>query len=87
VTRHPPEPRREYDGTFVRYVIGRPAMLIVWGFALWGTLAAARLAWIAVSQAPSVAARHLADPFVLIPVVIALVARSALAITLRRWHG
>jgi hypothetical protein len=85
VTRHPPDaPRPVYDGAFVRYVIGRPALLIVWGVALWGTLAAARLLWIAATRTVAEAARLLGDSFVLIPVLIAVAMWSALGLTLGR---
>lgn len=76
--------RRRRDGGFRTYAVGRPLMLVVWGVALWGTLVAARLVWVAGTQGLSTASRSLLLPAVSGPILLALVMWIALGLALGR---
>ena len=75
------------DPEYAVYVMGRPLMLVLWCVALWGTLVAARLVWIAVAQGGRAAARFLAMPMVAIPVVLSVLLWAGLFLALRRFRG
>ena len=79
-----PESKRQPDPEYGVYVVGRPLMLVLWGVALWGTMIAVRLAWIAVDQGGGAAARFLAAPLVAVPVILAAVMWAGLVLALRR---
>ena len=83
----PESKRRGPDPEYAVYVFGRPLMLVLWGLALWGTIVGARLAWIAVAQGGTAAARFLAMPMVVIPLVLAVVMWAGLLLALRRFRG
>jgi hypothetical protein len=78
---------RAPDSAFGVYVVGRPVMLIIWGIALWGTIAAVRLGWIAITQDGSAALRLLLAPAVGLPVLLAVVMWIALAMALSGFFG
>ena len=84
-SRHPPreDDAVEASSGFFRYAVGRPLMVIAWGVALWGTFVSLRLAWIALTRGWVEASTLLGDPFVLIPVLVAVLAWMVLVFALR----
>ena len=74
------------ESQFSVYVLGRPLMLVLWGIALWGTVAAARLCWIAVTQGGAAALKLLALPSVAIPSGLAVAMWLAVSVAARRFY-
>ena len=82
--RHAPVVDGEASSSgFLRYAVGRPLMFMAWAVALWGTAVGFRLAWIAITRGVGEAAVFLFDPWVLIPVLAAVVAWAAALLVIR----
>ena len=80
-------PARPTGGSqFNVYVLGRPLMLVLWGIAIWGTLAAVRLCWIAITQGGTSALRLLSIPSVFIPIGLAAAMWVAVTVAVKRFY-